>query len=91
MQYWICYDIASNRRRRGVVRCLERYGERVHESAFMAQLTPARLGRLQRRLTRLVHEEEDLLTIFPCCLRDQADVRHFGLSRAEAPPTARVV
>jgi CRISPR-associated endonuclease Cas2 len=78
MHHIACFDIAHNRRRRQVVRLLEGHGQRLHESAFMLRLRPAQLGQLQKQLLRLLHLQQDRLTLYPCCERDHPDRLELG-------------
>lgn len=91
MHYLICYDIASDRRRRAVVRLLEGFGDRLHESAFRARLRPPQLGQLQRRLDRLVDDVADRVTVYPLCGRDHPDVVHLGIDAPQEQPAAWIV
>jgi len=86
----VSYDIACDRRRRRVARLLEGYGQRLHESAFVAQLRPAQLARLRRALPRCLDAQADRLTIYPLCSRDQPDTLHLGTS-SEPDVAASVV
>lgn len=90
MLYFICYDIAHDRRRRRLTRVLEGYGHRLHESAFHARLRPAQLSRLNQRIAALLDPVADRLTIYPLCGRDEPDRRHVG-QHEHAEPTSAVV
>lgn len=93
MRYLICYDIADDRRRRKVVRLLEEFGVRLHESAFWAHLSPGQHNRLNRRVRPLLNEKLDKLTIYPVCERDGPDIRSTGAQsdHMQAPGFAIVV
>ena len=60
-RYLAAFDTPSDRRRRQLVRALNTCGERVQESVFVLQVTPAGLGWLGRRLREIVTPEDDLL------------------------------
>lgn len=78
MEYLICYDIADDRRRRRVVRLIEGYGQRLHESAYSARLRPGQAARLLRALEKSVDRIEDRVTLYPVCGRDHPDRIHLG-------------
>jgi CRISPR-associated protein Cas2 len=59
--YLIAYDIACPRRWRSTVRQLEKIGERVQLSVFAARMSPARAGRLEKRLRTLLDPSADRL------------------------------
>ena len=67
MLYLISYDVASDKRRTRVARCMEAHGERVQYSVFECELSTAQLERLQARLVRLVNNETDSVRIYGLC------------------------
>lgn len=91
MHALICYDVASDRRRRRLVRLLQGYGERLHESAFRVRLRPAQMTALQKQLARSVDARADRVTVYPLCDRDLPDAVHLGISPPEPLPCNWVV
>jgi CRISPR-associated endonuclease Cas2 len=52
-QYWIAYDLSSDRERTRVERIVMRYGQRLQKSVFHCVLDTARLEHLQGELEAL--------------------------------------
>ena len=65
----ICYDIKDDRRRVQVAKALADFGERVQFSVFEANLGPEELAQLIRRVSRVLHPEEDNLRMGVALLR----------------------
>jgi CRISPR-associated protein Cas2 len=59
----VSYDIANPRRWRRVFKLMKRSGEHVQLSVFLCRLTPARMARLQARLSGLIDPDEDRLLV----------------------------
>ena len=74
----ICYDIACNRRRYRVDRCLEAYGARVQKSIYECHLSEQTLSALKQELDTLIHAEEDSLLFYSLCPRDYQQVSITG-------------
>lgn len=88
----ICYDITHPRRLRRVARVCERFGERVQESVFFADLESEELQRLVAALARIIDTAEDSVRYVPVCREDLRASRGFGLSGGLRPePTHWVV
>ncbi|OYN91533.1 CRISPR-associated endonuclease Cas2 [Parenemella sanctibonifatiensis] len=62
-QYLIAYDIPLDGRRTRLAKLLERYGDRVQYSVFMANLTPTQSIRLQVELEDIMRAGEDSILI----------------------------
>ncbi len=58
------YDIADNKRRNQMVKCLESYGKRVQKSAFESWLTKAETKDMVSKAKSIVNELEDSLIIY---------------------------
>jgi CRISPR-associated protein Cas2 len=67
MVYSICYDIKNDRCRVQVAKSLADFGKRVQFSVLEANLGPDDLAQLIRRVSRVLHPEEDNLRIYPLC------------------------
>jgi len=69
----VAYDCPCDKRRRRIAVLLEGYGVRVQESVFECELAPEVVLRLQSRLQRLIHADEDAVRLWPlsrrCCAR----------------------
>lgn len=64
--YLLCYDIREPKRLQKVARLLESFGHRLQYSIFRCHLTKRELERLNWELTRIVAEEDDVLTVGLC-------------------------
>ncbi len=67
MRYIICYDIADDKRRRLVVKRLERCAERVQYSVFEGQFSETSVVRVWSDLQTLIEPEVDGLMLVPVC------------------------
>jgi len=60
----VIYDIASDKRRRKVVKILESYGNRVQESAFELEIRPTEMRTLKKKLNFVIEDDEDNIRIY---------------------------
>lgn len=60
----VAYDVASDKRRRKLVKHLERYGQRVQESVFECRLTKRQAEQLAHGAAACIRETEDSLRIY---------------------------
>ena len=72
----IIYNIADNKRRSKMVKCLESYGIRVQKSAFEAYIDKKQYDELSRRASRIIDIETDSLRIY--MLNSNTSVRSWG-------------
>lgn len=79
-RWHIAYDIADPRRLRRVERALAAVGDRVHNSLFLCELTPAELAALQVTLAGRIDAGADVVRYTPLCPRDERRTRHLGCS-----------
>jgi CRISPR-associated protein Cas2 len=84
--YLITYDVPDDRRRLKVAKALEALGERVQYSVFEAWLTPAERKRLQKRLEKILDEQEDSLRIYSLCAACRERVVTLGRRPVTPPP-----
>lgn len=56
----VSYDVVSDSRRRKVMKTMEGFGQRVQYSVFECLLTPAQVLEMQRKLKKLVSEEDSV-------------------------------
>lgn len=82
----IAYDVVADRRRARVARRLERQGERVQKSVFVARLSTAEVERLEEELQRLIDPREDVVDLLPLCAHCRARGRHLGQGPGPEPP-----
>lgn len=82
--FWvISYDIPDDKRRRKVAKLLEGYGRRAQYSVFECDLNADKTARLERRLKRLINEEEDDIRFYPLNKRDLSRVRMLGRAQLQ--------
>ena len=60
----VSYDIPSNRRRLKVMKTLEGFGTRVQYSVFECSLKPREIDDLQKRLKKLISDDEDSIRFY---------------------------
>ena len=87
----ISYDIACNRRRQRVVRCLEQKGCRVQESIFELYLRYDEVVSLRQSLLALLDISRDKCALFPLCFWCQEKVEILGQGRRSGQPQSWVV
>lgn len=64
----VAYDISNNRRRRHVVKILEKVGVRINFSVFECMLTNSQLLRLQLDILKKIKLKEDTVVYYPICV-----------------------
>jgi len=58
-RFLIAYDIADDRRRDRLAKCLQRHGDRVQYSVFVVDASSARMLRLRREVVSIILNSED--------------------------------
>ncbi len=79
MFYLVCYDIVNNRRRTKVSNLLQGYGLRVQKSVFECVLSPDQYKTVQKRLHKLIKEQEDQIRFYPMSPRHRQLVKIVGM------------
>lgn len=64
IHYIICFDIFDDRRRRRIVKHLERFSHRIQYSVFCVNADSERISKIRQGIERWI-DEEDSLFIFP--------------------------
>lgn len=90
--YLVAYDVADDKKRAKVAKCLEGFGERLQYSVFRTFLSARALARLRWELGRRMSQEDGLLIVHLCpsCqarIQDRKGKRDW---RDEAPMGFRV-
>ena len=75
------YDIADNKRRQNMVKCLSRYAVRVQKSWFEGILTTKQCSQMEKYASRIINDSEDSLRIYR--LRDHTKVKSWGRGHIE--------
>ena len=79
-RFIVCYDVASNRRRRKVAACLDAYGDRVQNSVFELPTDRKLFDRCLRELTSLIHPGQDRVAVYRLCSACEPERRYLGMS-----------
>jgi CRISPR-associated protein Cas2 len=58
-RFLIAYDIADDRRRDRLAKCLERHGDRVQYSVFVVDASPARMACLKNEVSTIIVGGQD--------------------------------
>lgn len=81
--YLVCYDVRQPKRLQRIHRYLQNHATPLQYSVFMATLSPAKLTRLVRQLSKLMDNEDDI-RIFAVTPPEQAI--WFGQDLSPAAP-----
>ncbi len=84
-RYIICYDIADDRRRYHLVKCLEDYGERVQYSVFEVLAGSETIDALKVKIDNIVDYEEDSIFIYLLDANSEAQIIRKGIRRYHIP------
>lgn len=88
MRLWvIAYDIADDRRRRQLVKCLASQMQRVQESVFEGWLMQKELNDLINQAKPILNLEEDQLRAYPLAVRSEKRYGVYGQQRATTKQT----
>jgi CRISPR-associated protein Cas2 len=74
----VSYDIPSNRRRLKVMKTLEGFGTRVQYSVFECNLKPREVDDLQKRLKKLISDDEDSIRFYFLGVEDVKRIVRLG-------------
>lgn len=91
MQYFVCYDIADDRRRQRLSDTLLDYGIRVEESVFHCLLEPPLAEEMMQRVRRIVEEHTDKVHVVTVCESCAGRVVTLGLARKAEDPEYLIV
>lgn len=83
MYVLITYDVetataAGKTRLRKIARTCQNFGQRVQNSVFECQVTPAQWVELQRQLLNLMHSEKDSIRFYHLGSNWRRRVDHYG-------------
>ena len=67
MQYWICYDIADDRRRQRLSDVLLDFGTRVEESVFQCRIESDLAETMMARIRHVIEEHSDKVHVLALC------------------------
>ncbi|HSY50722.1 MAG TPA: CRISPR-associated endonuclease Cas2 [Thermoanaerobaculia bacterium] len=86
MQYWVCYDIADDRRRQRLSDVLLDFGTRVQESVFQCLIEPALAEEMLARVQRTIEENTDKVHILALCDTCGGRIAHYGIAQEASDP-----
>ena len=91
MRCLICYDVSCDKRRRLIVKRLQRCAHRVQFSVFEGTLQPAAWERVWVDLLKIINPRLDGLLLVPICGRCQGGRREAGVTLRGSDATTVVV
>ena len=91
MQYWVCYDIADDRRRQRLSDVLLDFGTRVQESVFQCLLDPALAEEMMARVRRTIEEHTDKVHVVAVCDACAGRVVVYGIAMQASDPEYLIV
>jgi CRISPR-associated protein Cas2 len=77
-RYLIAYDIADDRRRDRLAKCLQRHGDRVQFSVFVVDASPARILRLRNEIDAIVVAAADSVLLCDLGLTQSSNEPRFS-------------
>jgi CRISPR-associated protein Cas2 len=80
MQYWVCYDIADDRRRQRLSDVLLDFGTRVEESVFQCRVDGALAEEMLARVRRTIEEHTDKVHVLVLCDACGSRITTFGIA-----------
>lgn len=91
MQYWVCYDIADDNRRRRLSDALLDFGTRVQESVFQCQLEPALAEEMMTRIERTIEPNSDKVHVLAMCENCAKRVVLYGKAEVASDPEYLII
>ncbi len=70
----VCFDVRDPKRLRSVAKEILNFGKRVQYSVFECHLDAKQLQQLKERLHELIDTDEDALSFFPLCPKDEKNI-----------------
>ncbi len=89
--YLLAYDIANPKRLAKIAKAMEAIGERVQDSVFEAYLDAAELGRLLKKVEKIINLKEDSLRVYLLCGACREKVRCLGQGKVTPQPGVMIV
>lgn len=89
--YLLTYDIADPKRLAKIAKAMEAIGERVQDSVFEAYLDAAELGRLLKKVEKIINLKEDSLRVYLLCGACREKVRCLGQGKVTPQPGVMIV
>ena len=86
MQYWICYDVADDRRRQRLSDVLLDFGTRVEQSVFQCLIDPPLAETMLGRIRHTIEEHADKVHVLALCDSCAVRVVTCGLATQASDP-----
>lgn len=64
----VAYDISDDKRRRRVIKTIEKYGTRINFSVFECMFTDLQLSKTQEKIRSIIEDSEDSVVFYPICI-----------------------
>lgn len=64
----VAYDISDDKRRKKVIKTIEKYGRRINYSVFECLFTDTQLRKVQQQVSMIIDHYEDSVIFYPLCL-----------------------
>ncbi len=88
----ISYDVVNDRRRQRISKLLEDFGgRRVQFSVFECHLEKDQLGKLQKRLAKLLEEEADSIRLYHICANCRQHISYLGQAEPTEGPGLQII
>lgn len=65
--YIVAYDTSDDKRRKKIVKLLEKTGIRINWSVFECMITQSQHNVLTSEINKIIHPKEDTVVIYPIC------------------------
>jgi CRISPR-associated protein Cas2 len=91
MQYWVCYDVADDRRRQRLSDVLLDFGTRVQESVFQCLLDPALAEEMMARVQRTIEPSADKVHVVSVCETCAEKVVVYGVAKQASDPEFLII
>lgn len=64
----VAYDISDDKRRKKVIKTIEKYGKRINLSVFECMFTDSQLRKVQQKVSVIADQPGDSVIFYPMCL-----------------------
>jgi CRISPR-associated protein Cas2 len=91
MQYWVCYDVADDRRRQRLSDVLLDFGTRVQESVFQCLIDPPLAEEMMARVRRTIEKNTDKVHVVALCDACAGRVVTVGITRQASDPETLII
>jgi CRISPR-associated protein Cas2 len=76
--YVIAYDVTNDKRRKKVVKLLEKFGKRSNYSVFECMVTDSQLANIRKSLLAIIDTKDcDSIAFYPICLNCYSKIFYY--------------